>query len=107
MIIYVDIDDTICSFEPSDLDIPTPERYEKAKPIWINIDKINDLYDDGNKIVYYTARCSIHKERYSEVYGLTKKQLLTWGCKHNELIIGHKPVYDLLICDKAKRIEEI
>lgn len=107
MTIYVDIDDTICSYDPKDENLSTPDLYYKANPIWINIDKINDLYDDGHKIVYYTARCSVHKDRYDEIYGLTKRQLLTWGCKYRELIVGQKPVYDLYICDKAKRIEEI
>ena len=34
-------------------------------------------------------------------------QLEKWGCKHHELSVGEKPGYDLLICDKTKRIEEI
>jgi hypothetical protein len=29
------------------------------------------------------------------------------GCKYHKLIVGEKPAYDLLICDKTKRIEEI
>lgn len=107
MTIYVDIDDTICSFTTEDRALPTPDRYKKAEPIFINIDKINRLYDEGNTIIYYTARCSIHKERYAEVYELTKLQLINWNAKHHDLVIGHKPVYDLLICDKAMRIEEI
>ena len=40
-------------------------------------------------------------------YDVTKKQLDLWGCKYHELSVGEKPVYDLLICDKTKRIEEI
>jgi len=38
---------------------------------------------------------------------LTKEQLEKWECKYHELSVGEKPNYDLLICDKTKRIEEI
>ena len=37
----------------------------------------------------------------------TLKQLNEWGCKFHDLIIGNKPHFDLVIDDKAKRIEEI
>lgn len=102
MNIYVDIDETIC-----DYDLDHPREYHLARPIWINIEKINDLYDEGHKITYYTARGTVYKERRTEFYSLTLKQLGTWGAKYHELIIGHKPNYDLMICDKTKRIEEV
>ena len=38
---------------------------------------------------------------------ITKKQLDEWGCKYNELSVGEKPHFDLLIDDKSMRIEEI
>ena len=48
MIIYVDIDETICE---------TPDRnYKLSNPIKENIKKINDLYDQGHTIIYWTAR---------------------------------------------------
>ena len=49
MIIYVDIDETIC-VSPEDRD------YSKAIPIQKNIEKINNLYYNGHTIVYWTAR---------------------------------------------------
>ena len=49
MIIYVDIDETICR-SPEDRD------YTKAVPITDHIHKINERYDSGSKIVYWTAR---------------------------------------------------
>ncbi len=52
MILYVDIDDTICT-RSEDLD------YSKAKPLCERIDKINKLYDDGNTIIYWTARGTV------------------------------------------------
>ena len=51
MVIYVDIDHTICETDAS-LD------YEAAIPWQENIDKVNQLYDDGHTIVYWTARGS-------------------------------------------------
>ena len=38
---------------------------------------------------------------------VTENQLKQWGCKFHRLIVGVKPAYDLLICDKTKRIEEL
>lgn len=94
-LIYVDIDGTICTSEGD---------YALSKPIYSHIRKINRLFEQGNKIVYYTARGQTSKKDWSE---LTLKQLKDWGCKYHELIMNHKPHYDLLICDKSKRIEEI
>jgi hydroxymethylpyrimidine pyrophosphatase-like HAD family hydrolase len=100
MLIYVDIDETICFYENERI-------YNKAIPNFENISKINKLYDEGHEIVYWTARASVYTEKRKEYLNLTKKQLKNWGCKHHKLIVGEKPNYDLLICDKAKRVEEI
>ena len=54
-VIYVDIDETICHRESS-VDFGVTHDYTKAKPIKENIEKINKLYDEGNTIVYWTAR---------------------------------------------------
>ena len=54
-LIYVDIDETICNREASS-DFGVVHDYTKAKPIKENIAKINKLYDEGNTIVYWTAR---------------------------------------------------
>ena len=94
-VIYVDIDGTICTIS---------KPYSEAQPLNHHIDKINKLYDEGNKIIYYTARGQATKVDYSE---LTKKQLEDWGCKYSELIMNQKPDYDLYICDKSIRIEEL
>lgn len=94
--IYVDIDNTICHTEGN--------NYENSVPILENIAKINKLYDEGHEIIYYTARGQRLNIDHTD---LTTKQLEAWGCKHTKLIMNHKPAYDLLICDKTKRIEEI
>ena len=97
MKIYVDIDETICFYDGERI-------YPEAIPHFENIAKINKLYDEGNVIIYWTARGAITKIDWTEV---TTKQLKLWGCKYHELKMNHKPDYDLLICDKTKRIEEI
>jgi hypothetical protein len=89
MIIYVDVDNTICS-------TPVTAEYEKAKPIYVRIHKINQLYDEGNTIIYWTARGTKSKIDWSE---LTKQQFADWGVKYHDLQLG-KPVYDLFIDDK-------
>ena len=95
-VIYVDIDETICT-------TPQSRKYEDAEPIFLNIEKINQLYDKGNTIVYWTSRGSRKQINW---YDLTYKQLILWGAKFHELRVD-KPYYDLFIDDKTLRIEEI
>ncbi len=90
MIIYVDIDETIC-VTPDDRD------YTQSTPIKKNIEKINDLYDAGHTIVYWTARGSGSRKDHSKI---TQKQMKEWKAKFHELKLG-KPMYDLFICDNA------
>tara|TARA_B100000035_G_C20871563_1_gene496421 strand:+ start:229 stop:522 length:294 start_codon:yes stop_codon:yes gene_type:complete len=97
MNIFVDIDETICRYVDE-------RHYPHAVPIQSHINKINKLYDEGHYIKYWTARGAVTKIDWYEV---TLEQLNRWGCKFHELSVGEKPDYDLLICDKTKRIEEI
>ena len=97
MNIFVDIDETICFYKDR-------REYPLAIPHLDNIKKINTLYNEGNIITYYTARGTVTGLNW---YVLTKWQLDEWGCKYHKLITGEKPDYDLMICDKTKRIEEI
>jgi len=96
MLIYVDIDGTICN--------KTGSNYKEAIPIMENIEKINKLYEEGNTIIYWTARGAVSGIDWTNV---TETQLNHWGAKYHELKMNTKPHYDLLICDKTKRIEEI
>ena len=97
MKIYVDIDETICFYKGE-------RNYEDALPIVDNINKINKLYNQGNTIIYWSARGTVTGIDW---YDITMKQLKEWNCNYHKLILGEKPDYDLLICDKTKRIEEI
>lgn len=95
MVIYVDIDGTIC--------LNTFGSYEDAKPRPEQIGKINFLYEQGNKIVYYTARGSTTGIDWRD---LTTRQLERWGCLYHELHLG-KPEYDIWIDDKSMKIEDL
>jgi len=89
----VDIDETIC-ITPK---IDGKPHYHLAKPMQYRIDMINQLYDDGNTIIYWTARGSSSGINYLE---LTQKQLSEWGVKAHDVRVG-KPSYDIWIDDKA------
>jgi hypothetical protein len=89
MIIYVDIDETICRS-------PKSGEYQYAVPLTSNIQKINEFYDAGNTIIYWTARGTGTGIDWREV---TEKQFEKWGVKYHELKFG-KPIYDLFIDDK-------
>ena len=65
MVIYIDIDETICHS-------PNKPDYTTSTPIKENIEKANKLYDAGNLIVYWTARGSATGVDWTE---LTKAQL--------------------------------
>jgi hypothetical protein len=106
-VVLVDVDETICFYGEK-------RSYNLAVPNQINIDKINKLYDEGWYVIYWTARGGSKKSRALGkcYYEFTWKQLETWGCKFHDLSTGSKGKYikppsDLIIDDKAKRIEEI
>jgi capsule biosynthesis phosphatase len=97
MIYVFDIDGTICN--------NTFGKYDDAQPIKNRIKKINDLYDSGNKIIFFTARgmntYSGDIKKVNEVYyNFTKEQLNKWEVKFHSLILG-KPQADLYIDDKG------
>jgi len=103
----VDIDETICFYSGK-------RRYDLAEPHAGNIAKINKLYDEGWHIIYWTARGGSEKSKKAGLcyHDFTWKQLESWGCKFSDLSTGtkgkhQKPPYDLVVDDKAKRIEEL
>ena len=88
-IYVVDIDNTICQTVGSD--------YANSIPIYDRINKINDLYDQGHKVVYWTARGGNSGIDWTDK---THSQLAAWGCKYDEIKMN-KPSYDVWIDDKA------
>ena len=91
MIYCFDIDGTICtSVENSD--------YESAMPIEIMKTTINNLYESGNTIKFFTARGCVSGKDWTEV---TKRQLDSWGFKYHELIMNKKPHADCFVDDRG------
>lgn len=99
MIYCFDIDGTICSQRDDG-------RYELALPWDDRIAMINKLYDEGNRIVFHTARgMGRYKgnKRFVEdnFYVFTLQQLAAWGVKFHELHMG-KIHADIFVDDKGE-----
>ena len=92
----IDIDGTICSQTDGD--------YNLAVPFENRITLINDLYEQGHHIIYFTARGMGRSDNNdpSMFEDITKKQLKDWGVKYHRLFMG-KPTGDYYIDDKAIR----
>ena len=101
-IVFVDIDETICFYE-KEIPLDGKKDYNLAIPDYKNIQKINNLYDNGCKIIYWTARGSRSGIDWTE---FTTKQLISWGAKFHEIRCT-KPYYDVFIEDRSLRIEEL
>jgi hypothetical protein len=101
MAVYcIDIDGTICENGSC-----KSCKYEGSVPNLERIEKINELYEQGHIIKYFTARGMGRynddvKRAKDKFYNLTKMQLDIWGCKYHELILG-KPSADYYIDDKG------
>lgn len=90
----VDIDGTICD---------TPNgNYFSSIPIKERIKKLNDLFQNGNEIIYYTARGYKSRINWKQ---LTENQLKEWGCKYNKLVMG-KPFGDYYLDDHNILLKE-
>lgn len=99
MIIYVDIDDTICHYPDlakATARVAIGKDYSLAEPLLERIERINQLFDQGNTIIYWTARGTQSGINWFQI---TLEQLNRWGCRFHELRMN-KPVYDLFIDDK-------
>ncbi len=95
-----DIDGTICITPYKD---GSPD-YINSKPLPIMIKLINNLYDQGNYIIFQTARGKSSGIDWTEV---TKNQLNTWGFKYHELFdMFCKPTADIFVDDKGINIAE-
>jgi hypothetical protein len=94
----IDIDGTICSVT---LDHQGDVDYSQSQPYTARIQHVNDLYDQGHDITYWTARGSASGIDRRE---LTEQQLAQWGAKYHRLEL-RKPVYDVWIDDKAHNSE--
>lgn len=89
MIYCVDIDGTICRTTGAD--------YSSAQPISERIEAINELFEAGHEVVYFTARGSATGIDH---YELTRVQLDNWGARYTRLVLG-KPPADVYVDDRA------
>lgn len=89
MDIYIDVDNTICHTTGTD--------YPNAQPIKENIARCNKLFEEGNYIVYWTARGMKSGINWRE---LTERQFKEWGVKYHELRLD-KPSFDVFIDDRV------
>ena len=88
--IFVDIDDTIT----------TGKGYETCQPKVQMIQRLNDFYDAGHNVVYWTARGMVAGRDW---YAHTKKQLNSWGAKHT-LLVMKKPFFNIFLEDKSMNL---
>lgn len=91
-----DIDGVIATIVPNN-------DYSCASAMDDNIALINELFDDGNKIVLFTARGSMTGLDWQET---TKHQLASWGVRYHELRFG-KPAADYYVDDRMISIQEL
>lgn len=100
--IIVDIDDTLCTVINRD--------FINAIPHQSVIDKVNEYYEQGYKIVISTARgqnsCNTPEEMRNKYEKVTKEWLEKAGVKYHVLEIGFKQNADLYVDDKAIRPDE-
>ena len=86
MQIIIDIDGTVCTEE---------RTYSRslAKPLPGAIESVNKLYEEGNTIVFFSARTWMEFE-------MTTDWLQKHGFKYHQLVLG-KPIGDVWIDDRA------
>lgn len=94
MIYCFDIDGTLCT--------NTDGEYRQAQAFPEVIVQVNQLYEQGHRIILYTARGSTTGIDWRKV---TEEQMKLWGVKYHELFFG-KPTADLYIDDKAVHIKD-
>ena len=87
-IFCIDVDGTICTQNC---------KYEESKPIYKCIEKINQLYDDGNEIILFTSRGYYSGVDWTD---LLKQHFTDWGVKYHKLLQG-KPYADYYVDNKV------
>lgn len=93
--IFIDIDETICRS-------PNAPDYTESFPIQENIKKANEYFEQGHRVVYWTARGAFSGKDWS---AHTIAQLKNWGVKYTEVRFD-KPYYDIFIDDKNFNVKD-
>lgn len=94
-----DLDNTLCDTKKD----TNYWKYLEAEPFKDRIKKVNELYDQGHRIIIETARGTHSKTNW---YLPTYKQLVSFGLKFHELRTGVKFGADHYIDDKAINSED-
>lgn len=99
-----DVDNTICVSKHGC-------NYSSCPPIQPVIDKLNELYDKGHKIILFTSRNMLSfNGDIEKIHQVTKPILEKWlekhGVKYHELIFG-KVLADVYVDDKAMTPAEL
>jgi hypothetical protein len=108
--IAFDLDDVIC-YRSKGYENLGPLKYDYCESDPDVIQFINELYEEGHKIVIYTARGMTQFKGnvaliYSELYSKTIDQLNGWGLKYDQLVMG-KIHYDVLVDDKVMNSSDL
>ena len=97
----IDVDDTICYTYYRD--------FKNSEPNTKVINKINELYDKGWKIILFTARgdksCNTLEEKELKYREITEEWLKNNNVKYHKLMFG-KPNADYYVDDKNISIDE-
>ena len=95
-----DLDGTICDTP----DVGGKPSYLSSIPFPFMVEQVNNLFDNGHKIIIQTAR---GRGSGIDWTGLTTEQLENWGVKYHQLEpMFHKPTADLFIDDKGINVED-
>ena len=81
-------------------------KYEYGHGFIFNLDSF------GGEDISHATNCTQSGSTWNCYYEFTWKQVESWGCKFHDLSTGSKgkyikPACDLVVDDKAKRIEEL
>lgn len=79
--------------------------YHNSKPIKKSINKINEIYLKGHRVIIFTGRFMGRSNENLNLakkkgYNLTRKQLKKWKVRYHKLIFG-KPSFDYVVDDKS------
>jgi len=94
MIIFIDIDNTICNTRSDD--------YSESTPIVENVEKVKNLIEEGHEVSFWTARGALSGKDWKD---LTLNQLDSWGLGGIPVSFS-KPFFDLFIDDRVMNVKD-
>lgn len=77
--------------------------FYKSRPNITNIDKINELYDKGNVVIYWCKEYK-HIPSWREYIIM---QFRIWECRYSEIKFDDYKEYDILVSNKTVNVDEI